>query len=106
MAPTHRAIIARLLVDDEVPLDARVAGLLVALFGQPATRVLRLDVNQLRLTDGGGAKSSSRTTRLSCRCPRPSWSARTWPHCKTAPAGCSPAAHLDPIEKSSTSCTT
>ena len=51
---THRAIIARLLVDAEVPLDARVACLLVALFGQPATRVLRLEVKQLRLTEDDG----------------------------------------------------
>ncbi len=53
---THRGIIARLLVDDKVPLDARVACLLVALFGQPATRVLRSDLNQLRLTDDGGVQ--------------------------------------------------
>ena len=50
---THRAIIARLLVDDGVPLDARVACLLVALFGQSATRVLRLEVHQVRRADDG-----------------------------------------------------
>lgn len=53
---THRAIIAKLLIDESVPLDARVACLLVALFGQPATRVLRLDKTQLHLTDDGGAQ--------------------------------------------------
>lgn len=53
---THRAIIARLLIDEAVPLDARVACLLVALFGQPATRVLRLDRTQLHLNDDGGAQ--------------------------------------------------
>ena len=45
---THRAIIARLLVDESIPLDARVACLLVALFGQPATSALRLRTDQMR----------------------------------------------------------
>ena len=45
---THRAIIAKLLVDESIPMDARVACLLVALFGQPATSALRLRIGQMR----------------------------------------------------------
>lgn len=53
---THRTIIASLLADDDIPRDARVACLLVALFGQPATRVLRLEVKELRCQDDGGVQ--------------------------------------------------
>jgi hypothetical protein len=51
---THRAIISSLLVEAQIPLDARVGCLLVALFGQPATRVLRLEVDHVRFIEDDG----------------------------------------------------
>ena len=47
----QRKLIHQLVEDDDIPLDARLAALFVAVFAQPAARVVRLQHRQLTLGD-------------------------------------------------------
>lgn len=47
----QRKLIQRLLDEDSVPVEARFAGLFIAVFGQSATRVLAFRRDQLLITD-------------------------------------------------------
>lgn len=52
----HEETIRRLSTDDSIDLDARLAGLLIAVYGQLATRTFRLRRGQLRATGNDGAE--------------------------------------------------
>jgi hypothetical protein len=53
MGQHHRInAIQRLLTEESIPLPARIAGLLVLLYAQPATRIVRLTTSDI-ITDGG-----------------------------------------------------
>ena len=53
MSQHHRIrAIQRLLTEESIPLHARVAGLLVLLYAQPATRIVRLRISDIIVNDG------------------------------------------------------
>lgn len=51
--PDRDALVARLINDTTIPHDTRIAGLLVALYAQPITRISRLQRHHLTITDHG-----------------------------------------------------
>jgi hypothetical protein len=52
-AADRDALVARLVNDTTIPDDVRIAGLLVALYAQPVTRVSRLQRRHITITDHG-----------------------------------------------------
>jgi hypothetical protein len=50
-ATQHRTLITRLFHDREIPLADRVAGLLMVLYAQPASRIARIRVDHLTITN-------------------------------------------------------
>lgn len=53
MSQHHRiSAIQRLLTEESIPLHARIAGLLVLLYAQPATRIVRLRISDIIVNDG------------------------------------------------------